>query len=97
MIVHNFHIARSGPAIWPTKAYSPLIIDPNAPLAFAVSAEFLQPVSTQRSQFTKAYGRFQPKQPVFRLMPKGLERLDPFATREPFRPRVAVTEDHAIT
>jgi len=48
MVVHDFNV--NGIAIHPSKAYSPLIVDPNAVLSFSVSPQRFQPVRRWNSQ-----------------------------------------------
>lgn len=94
MIIHNFHIAWAGRAIRPIKANAPLIVDPNAPLAFAVAFQFLQSVAREIADVLQTYRRPEPVQHALRSGPKRVELLDPFATREAFRPRIAIAQDH---
>ena len=48
MVVHDLHVVRS--VIFPTEAYSPLAVDPDAVLARSVAGESLQPVAGQSGQ-----------------------------------------------
>ena len=51
MVIHDLHVVRS--VIFPTEAYSPLAVDPNAVLARSVPGESLQPVAGQSSQVSQ--------------------------------------------
>ena len=43
MVINNIDIVCM--AVLPVKAYPPLIVDPDAPLAFSLAGKFFQPVS----------------------------------------------------
>jgi hypothetical protein len=43
MVINNFDII--GVAVPPVEAYPPLIVDPDAPLAFSLADKLFQPVS----------------------------------------------------
>jgi hypothetical protein len=44
-------------SVTPTKAYAPLIIDPNAVIAGTITTELLQPISRRDPQIVKLFTR----------------------------------------
>jgi hypothetical protein len=52
MVIHNLDVKRA--AINPTKTDTPLLIDPNTPLASSIAAQFLKPVCWRDAQIIKA-------------------------------------------
>ncbi len=95
MIVYDFDIARTGRIAVPTKADAPLIVDPDAPLAAAISLERFEPVPGEVRDIGQTCRCAKPIQHPFRPLPKRLELLDPFASGEPLRARIRKIQDHA--
>ena len=58
MVVHNFHISRRSAV--PFEADSPLLVDSDAKLSFALALECLQSVAGWGSQFSGAYFKIVP-------------------------------------
>jgi hypothetical protein len=54
VIVHYFHV--NGISVFNPKADTPLVIDTDAPLTFAVSLQSLQPVAGRRTEVFKPIG-----------------------------------------
>lgn len=52
MVIGNLDIVDV--AVFPSEAYPPLIVDPNAPLAIAVPRKLLQPVARGDAQKVKS-------------------------------------------
>jgi hypothetical protein len=96
MIVDDFDIVRS--SFIPAEANSPLVTNPDAPLAGAVSLERLQPVSWWYTQVLQNAGGMQQTQlaqgdalDVTRQLPAAL------APPDLFRPAISEALDHAPT
>jgi len=54
MVIGDFNFVRI--VVLPAEAYSPLVVDANAPLARTVALQSLQPIAGQRSQVFKPPG-----------------------------------------
>ena len=48
VVIHNLDVRRSGRFVWPLKTDPPLVVNPNAVLAFAVAFQGLETVARQR-------------------------------------------------
>jgi hypothetical protein len=74
MIIGNLDVRRS--LFGPSKTNAPLIIDPNAMLAFAFSLQRLQMIGGRRSQIAKRHSRM-PSRWEWALLPhlEGLFQL----------------------
>lgn len=46
-------------SVTPTKAYAPLVVDTNAVVAGAITAEFLDPISRRDPQIVKLFARIE--------------------------------------
>src|SRR6185369_541595 len=57
VIVHDLYVF--GITLFLVKAYSPLIVDPDAPLTFSFSLQSFQPVSWRDTQLLNHSGRVQ--------------------------------------
>ena len=93
MVINNFGII--GMAVPPVEAYSPLIVDPDAPLAFSLADKLFQTVSRRhakkfqsgravdQSQFAKGHPMHVPRQSGCKC-----------AVENPFRILAAKSLDH---
>jgi hypothetical protein len=95
MIIHDFDVTWTGGAIVPLETYAPLVIDSDAPLAFAVAFELFQPMTGEIRHVAKACRSAKAVQHHFASAPERLKLLDPFAMGKTLSPRIAVTQDHA--
>jgi hypothetical protein len=74
MVINNFDIIRM--AVLPVEAYPPLIVDPDAPLAFSLTPQLFQPVSrryAKKFQSCRAMdlGQFAQGYPMYVLRQSG--------------------------
>jgi hypothetical protein len=93
MVINNFDII--GMAVPPVEAYSPLIVDPDAPLAFSLADKLFQPVSrryAKKFQSCRAVdlGQFAKGHPMYVLRQTGYE----CALEDLFRILAAKRLDH---
>jgi hypothetical protein len=95
MIVHDFDVARSWRAAFPNKADAPSVVNPCAPLALAISGEFLQPMAREVGDVGQTCRHAQTIQDPLGTPPKRLERFDSFAAHESRRTGVRAAQDHA--
>lgn len=94
MIVYNFNFGRTGSALVPSEANTPLVVDPDAPLSLAVAFEFFQPMARKMRYVRQVCCGTESVERHFGFAPERLERLDPFAAGEAFGACVAVAQDH---
>jgi len=85
MVINNFDIISM--AVLPVEAYPPLIVDPDAPLAFSLADKLFQPVSRRYakkfqscravdlSQFTKGHSMYVHQQSGSQCAPEDLSRI----------------------
>src|SRR5690242_9755879 len=93
VIVDNLHIRRAGRTVRPLEAYSPLVVDADAPLPLPIAVQPLEPVAGER-QVPQARGRLQLVQlPVSRPGEAGKGR-HPAPVREGPGAGVPVADDH---
>jgi len=76
MVIDNFNVMRT--ILTPAETETPLLIDSNAELALAVSAQGLEPVAWQMHQRFKGVCSIKDAQSFFRLPAKGLKNVDLF-------------------
>jgi len=93
MVVYNFHIERPWGVFRPFKANSPLFVDANAVLAFAITLQPFESVS-RGVQSHQSVRRMQPVEPQHGLPLKPLKCLDPFSLKKAACPLVAEIYDH---
>jgi hypothetical protein len=67
VIVGDLDVDRPVRALGPLEADPPLVVDADAVLAFAVTAQGLQRVAGQGREVLQARGGFQPVEPFFSL------------------------------
>jgi hypothetical protein len=60
MIINNFHIMCF--TVTPSKAYSSLVVDADAVLAFSVACQLLKPISSGHAKIIQRRGRVQHEQ-----------------------------------
>jgi hypothetical protein len=95
MIIYNLYFTWPGIALFPAKTDAPLIIDPDAPLAFAIAAELFQMVTRKSSNIIQVRSHIQTIQNHFGTPPERLERFHTFAPGEFLRPGTPIAQDHA--
>jgi hypothetical protein len=95
MIVYDLNIARTNRAVSPTKADAPLVVDSNAPLAFAVPFQLFQPMAGEVCDIRQPRRQIEPVQYTLSPTPERFEWLDPFTLRKTPCPCVCVAQDHA--
>jgi hypothetical protein len=93
MVINKFDIIRM--AILPVEAYPPLIVDPDAPLAFSLAKQLFQPVSrwyAKKFQGCRAVdlGQFAKGCPLYVLRQSGCK----CALKDLLRILVAKSLDH---
>jgi len=74
MIVHNLNIM--GSALFPSKTDAPLLVDPDAELAFTITAQGLQMIGWRHSQIIQRNSVIQIQQTAARLTLDGPEFRD---------------------
>jgi hypothetical protein len=79
----------------PLEADPPLVVDADAVLAFAVTAQGLQRVAGQGREVLQARSGFQPVEPFFSLSCETGELLDPLAFGKTLGLGVPVAHDHS--
>jgi hypothetical protein len=94
VIANNLSVRWPQRSAGPLEANPPLIIYPNAVLAFAFALQRLKTIPRQRDQIAKGSGGFQP----IELQPRGAldtgDGLDAFSCGEVHSSPVAKTDDH---
>ena len=97
MVVNNFNVGRARCAFCPFEAYTPLVVNTDTELAFAVSCQCLKAVARQGGEIAKRDRRLYPIQfKASRPFDTG-KRLHPLPIREIPGPLVAITEDHTLS
>ena len=96
VVIHDLDGGRSGLAIRPAEAYSPLPVDANGILPPPTAAQRLQSVAGQSPQRRKRRRRVQNRQTLGGLLLQPREFLDEQPSGEAFRPPVPVAENHAL-
>jgi hypothetical protein len=96
MVINNFDIISM--TVLPVEAYSPLIVDPDAPLAFSLANQLFQPVSrryAKKFQSCRAVDlcEFSKGHPMYVLRKSGCKR----AMEDLFRILAAKSLDHGST
>src|SRR5437667_11741095 len=94
MVISNLDIGRTRRTGGPLKANSPLIIDANAVLAFAVAMERLQSVAVEHSKVFQTDRGIQTIKPDFCLPCETGKLLDVFALGKTLGLPVPVTHNH---
>ena len=96
MVIHNLHIAWSGRLVRPFEADPPPIVDANAVLALAITHQYLEPVTRQRSDVLQRARRFKAVELQARGPLDSEERLDPLSRGEVSRALVPVSYDQSV-
>ncbi len=90
VVIDDLNIYRTGRSFRPLKAYSPLVVDANAVLAFAIASQGLKAVAWQGRKVLERGRRFQ----TVKLQPGGPlnagKDFDPFAGREVQAPPIPI-------
>ena len=95
MIIGDLNVL--GFAVDPTKTKSPLIVDADAMLPFAITGQFLQVIPRRNAQVFERLGRIEHcKLTEGSTLQVPRESLDPFALEKAFRVLVGETPDHRI-
>ena len=76
MVVDDFNVMRA--IVMPCKTDTPLVIDPDAKLSLAVTAEGFEPVAGQEPQCFDGVGGIKDAQSLLRLSAKGLKNAGTF-------------------
>jgi hypothetical protein len=92
MIVNDLHVVRA--VFAPFEADSPLPVDPNAVLSFAVSAQGLQAIVWKAGQVFKAGCAVQCLKAAFSLSDNPLEAADSSTGIKRFSVFIAKASDH---
>lgn len=95
MVVHDLDLDRAGAARGPFEADSPLIVDPDAPLASSVAFQSFQTVAGA-SQIANVDRCIELIQFAERASFEPRERGDPAAQIEGFRPFVPKANDQCF-
>ncbi len=93
MIVRYLYLVSV--SVSPSKAYTPLVVDPDAVLAGAISAKFLEPVPRRNSKIIKLFARVD----LYELPPGRPLHLDgpaPYrmSSKDPLRVLIGERFDH---
>jgi hypothetical protein len=95
VIVGDLDVDRPVRALGPLEADPPLVVDADAVLAFAVTAQGLQRVAGQGREVLQARGGFQPVEPFFSLSRETGELLDPLAFGKTLSLASRLAHDHS--
>ena len=90
MVIANLDVKRTVVLLRPLNAHTPLLIDSNAELAFAIPAQSLKPIAGQEHKVASADRRLQNIQTPLRLLPEGLKHLHSLACGKSLRPLVSI-------
>ncbi len=97
MIIHDLDVFRAIGARRPLETEAPLLVDPNAVLAFPVAGQSLQMVPRELCQIPQAGGCFQDPQAFFGLAAKSLESGNSLAFGETFGSAILVAADQSLS
>src|SRR5262245_5940530 len=94
MIINNLDVDGTWRGVGPLKAYSPLIVDANAVLPFAISSQSFKPIAWQGSQVLQRNGGLQTIQFEARGAFEAVERFDSLALSKVPGSLIPVADDH---
>lgn len=93
MVVDNFNVMRA--IVMPCETDTPLIVDSDAELPLAVTAQGLEAIAWQEHKRFKGVGGIKYPQTLFRLPDKSLKRTDAFPVMQVFGFLILKAFDHA--
>ena len=96
VVVHNLNAVNAGMLFIPTKADAPLIVDANAVLPFAVTAQGLQMIPRRGTQVHQCRCRIESLQTAACCPFDGREAADELAGKEAFRIATTETSYHPL-
>src|SRR5687767_6638089 len=93
VIVDDLHIRWTDRPSRPSEANAPLDVDADTD-SCAVGSQCFQPIAGQSRKLGETHGRLKDLQALVRLSTERTKLTDRYSGREPFRPLVAVAQDH---
>src|SRR5713226_2136684 len=94
MIVNDLHGRRSERPAWPLEANPPLIVNANAVLALAITAQSFEAIAGQSGQVSKRGGGLETIELQARGTLEARKSLDAFAGGEVSGPTVPIADNH---